>query len=76
MDFNKDKDERELLGKLVKLTPEQFLGLAKLLGVKLSWFNSETKTGGMKDAEQILEEIVAEFRKLKHKDRKVILKAV
>ena len=76
MDFNKDKDERELLGKLVKLTPEQFLGLAKLLGVKLSWFDSETKEGGMKDAEQILEEIVAEFRKLKHKDRKVILKAV
>ena len=76
MDFNKDKDERELLGKLVKLTPEQFLGLAKLLDVKLSWFNPETKEGGMKDAEQILEEIVAEFRKLKHKERKLILKAV
>ena len=76
MDFNKDKDERELLGKLVKLTPEQFLGLAKLLGIKISWFDPETKEGGMKDAEQILEEIVAEFRKLKHRDRKVILKAV
>ena len=76
MDFNKDKDERELLGKLVNLTPEQFLGLAKLLDIKISWFNSETKECGMKDAEQILEEIVAEFRKLKHKERKLILKAV
>ena len=74
--FNKDKDVEELLHGITKLTPEEFIALAKLLDVKMSLVNKETGEYTLRDAEEIIEDIVKEFRKLKHKDRRTILKAV
>jgi hypothetical protein len=76
MIFNKDKDELKLLANIIHLQPEEFLGLAHLLGVKLSVVNKETGEFAKRDAEEILEDVVTEFRKLKHKERKMILKVV
>ena len=76
MIFNKDKDEQELLRGIVKLTPEEFIALAKLLEVKMSLVDKETGEYTLRDAEEIIEDIVKEFRSLKHKQRKIILKAV
>lgn len=74
--FNKDKDEMKLLAGLVHLEPEQFIALARILGVKMSVVDKETGEFTRRDAEEILEDIVREFRKLKHKERKLILKVV
>ena len=74
--FNKDKDEHELLVGVTKLSPENFIALAKLLDVKMSVVDKETGAYALREAEEILNDIVAAFRKLKHKDRKTILKAV
>lgn len=74
--FNKDKDEQELLRGIVKISPEDFIALAKVLDVKMSVVDKETGEYALRDAEEILEDIVAVFRKCKHKDRKIILKAV
>lgn len=74
--FNKDKDEHELLVGVTKLSPENFIALAKLLDVKMSVVDKETGAYALREAEEILNDIVAAFRKCKHKDRKIILKAV
>lgn len=76
MIFNKDKDEHELLVGVTKIKPEDFIALAKLLNVKMSLVDKETGEYTLRDAEEVLEDIVAAFRKLKHKERKMILKAV
>jgi hypothetical protein len=76
MIFNKDKDEQELLVGLPKISPEDFIALAKLLDVKMSLVDKETGEYTLRDAEEVLVDIVAAFRKLKHKERKIILKAV
>ena len=76
MVFNKDKDQQEFLTKVTKLSPEEFLGLAKLLEVKLTYANVETNEMGVRDAEEVLQDCVAAFRKLKHSHRKMILKAM
>lgn len=74
--FNKDKDEQELLVGVTKLSPENFIALAKLLDVKMSVVDKETGAYALRDAEEVLADIVAEFRRCKHKERKIILKAV
>ena len=74
--FNKEKDIEELLRGIVKLSPEDFIALAKILDVKMSYIEPDTKKPILRDAEEIINDIVAEFRKLKHKERKIVLKAV
>jgi hypothetical protein len=74
--FNKEKDIEELLRGITKLTPEDFIALAKVLDVKMSWVDKETGEYAVRDAEEIIEDVVVAFRKLKHRERKIILKAV
>lgn len=76
MIFNKDKDEHELLVGVTKINPEEFIALAKILDVKMSTVDQETGAYALRDAEEVLNDIVFAFRKLKHKERKMILKAV
>ena len=74
--FNKEKDIEDLLRGITKLTPEDFIALAKVLDVKMSNVDKETGEYTLRDAEEIVNDIVNGFRKLKHKQRKMILKAV
>jgi hypothetical protein len=76
MIFNKDKDELVLLERITKLTPEEFIALAKILDVKMSEVDKETGEYTLRDAEEILNDIVNKFRHLKHKERQMILKAM
>jgi hypothetical protein len=76
MIFNKDKDELVLLSRITKLTPEEFIALAKILDVKMSEVDKETGEYTLRDAEEILNDIVNKFRHLKHKERQMILKAM
>ena len=74
--FNKEKDIEELLRGITKLIPEDFIALTKVLDVKMSLVDKETGEYTLRDAEEIIEDIVVAFRKLKHKERKIVLKAV
>ena len=74
--YNRDKDAATLLARAVKLTPEEFVALAKVLGVKMSIVDKNTGEFTRRDAEEILEDIIVSFRKLEHKERKMILKVV
>ena len=74
--FNKEKDIEELLRGITKLSPEDFIALAKVLDVKMSNVDKETGEYTLRDAEEIINDMVISFRKYKHKERKVILKAV
>lgn len=74
--FNKDKDQDLFLRGITKLTPEQFVALAKVLDVKMSVVDKETGEYALRDAEVIIEDMVNAFRALKHKERKVVLKVV
>ena len=74
--FNKNKDEQELLTGIVKLDAEEFVALAKIMDVKMSEVNKETGEYRLRDAEEIITDVISKFRTLKHKQRKIILKAV
>lgn len=74
--FNKEKDIEELLRGITKLSPEDFIALAKVLDVKMSNVDKETGEYTLRDAEEIINDMVVSFRKYKHKERKVILKVV
>lgn len=74
--FNKDKDEEIFLHRLVHLTPEEFIALAKYLGVKMSDVNTETGNYQIRDAEEITIDLVNAFRHCNHKERKTILKVM
>lgn len=76
MVFNKDKDEQIFLRGVTKLTPEDFIALSKVLDVKMSVVDKDTGEYALRDAEDVLNDMVYEFRKLKHKERKIVLKAV
>jgi hypothetical protein len=76
MIFNKDKDEQGFLIYITKIAPEEFIALAKLLDVKLSVVNKETGEYAFRDAEDIINECVNVFRRMPHKARKAILKAM
>ena len=74
--FNKEKDIEELLRGITKLTPEDFIALAKVLDVKMSLVDKETGEYTLRDAEEVIQDMVVSFRAYKHKERKMILKAV
>ena len=74
--FNKQKDCDEFVRGIVKLSPEEFLALAKLLDVKLSVLDKETGKYATRDAEEIINDCIAIFRKLPHRARKELLKVV
>jgi hypothetical protein len=76
MIFNKDKDEKEFLTRITKITPEEFIALADILAVKLSTVDKETGEYKLRDAEETLIECVNVFRRMPHKARKAILKAM
>lgn len=76
MIFNKDKDEEIFLRRLVHLTPEEFIALAKYLKVKMSDVNAETGEYQIRDAEEITVDLVNAFRHCSHKERKLILKVM
>jgi hypothetical protein len=76
MIFNKDKDEEIFLHRLVHLTPEEFIALAKYLGVKMSNVDVETGDYKIRDAEEITVDLVKAFRHCNHKERKSILKVM
>jgi hypothetical protein len=74
--FNKEKDIEELLRGITKLSPEDFIALAKVLDIKMSVVDKETGEYTLRDAEEIINDMIIAFRKYKHKERKIILKAV
>jgi hypothetical protein len=74
--FNKEKDIEELLRGITKLSPEDFIALAKVLDVKMSTVDKETGEYAVRDAEEIINDMIATFRQYKHKARKLVLKAV
>ena len=74
--FNKEKDIEELLRGITKLSPEDFIALAKVMDVKMSIVNKETGEYAVRGAEEVINDMVASFRKYHHKERKIILKAV
>lgn len=74
--FNKEKDIEELLHGITKLSPENFIALAKILNVKMSTVNKETGEYAVRDAEEIINDMIAAFRQYKHKERKLVLKVV
>ena len=74
--FNKEKDIEELLRGITKLSPEDFIALAKVLDVKMSIVDKETGEYTLRDAEEMINDMIISFRKYKHKERKIILKAV
>ena len=74
--YNKDIDTNELMHGITKLSPEDFIALAKVLDVKMSLVDKETGEYTLRDAEEIIDDVIVAFRKLKHKERKMILKAV
>ena len=76
MIFNKDIDEKEFLTRITKITPEEFIALADVLAVKLSTVDKETGEYKLRDAEETLIECVNVFRRMPHKARKAILKAM
>jgi hypothetical protein len=74
--FNKEKDERTFLQRVTKLTPEDFIALAKVLDVKMSDVDKETGEYALRDAEIILNDMLVSFKHYKHKERQIILKAM
>ena len=66
----------EFLHGFTKLTPENFIALAKVMDVKMSVVDKETGEYAVRDAEEIINDMIIAFRKYKHKERKIILKAV
>lgn len=74
--FNKEKDIEELLRGITKLTPEDFIALAKVLDIKMSTIDKDTGEYAVRDAEEIINDMIISFRKYHHKERKIILKAV
>ena len=76
MIFNKDRDEQEFLVRMTKIAPEEFIALAQLLDVKMSVVDKETGEYALRDAEDILNECISVFRRMPHKARKAILKAM
>ena len=76
IEFNKQKDANEFIAKMTKLAPELIITLAKVLDVKMSEINPETKEITLRDATEIVEDCLNKFLSLKHKQRKMVLKAM
>lgn len=76
IEFNKQKDADEFIMKMTKLSPELIITLAKVLDVKMSEIDPETKEITLRDATEIVEDCLKKFLSLKHKYRKMVLKAM
>ena len=76
IEFNKQKDADEFIAKMTKLAPELIITLAKVLDVKMSEIDPETKEITLRDANEIVENCLKNFLSLKHKQRKIVLKAM
>lgn len=76
IEFNKQKDANEFIAKMTKLAPELIVTLAKVLDVKMSEIDPETKEITLRDANEIVEDCLTKFLSLKHKQRKMVLKAM
>jgi hypothetical protein len=76
IEFNKQKDANEFIAKMTKLAPELIITLAKVLDVKMSEIDPETKEITLRDATEIVEDCLNKFLSLKHKQRKMVLKAM
>jgi hypothetical protein len=72
----KHKDREELLKLITELTPEEFVGLARLLKVRLSVVDKDTGEYLVRDAEDILNDCLAAFNRMKHKERKAYIAAI
>ena len=72
----KHKDREELLKLITGLTPEEFIGLTRLLNVKLSTVEKETGAYSVREAEDILNDCLAAFNRMKHKERKAYIAAI
>ena len=72
----KHKDREELLRLITELTPEEFVGLAKLLKVRISIVEKDTGEYLVRDAEDILNDCLAAFNRMKHKERKAYIAAI
>lgn len=77
MIFNKKVQIDEFITKLVKITPEEFIALTEILGVRKTVKDESSNTGyAVRDAEDMIVDCVANFKKLPHKARTAILKAM
>ena len=74
--FNKQKDCDEFVRGITKLSPEEFLALAKLFEVKLSVVDKESGEYTLRDAEEIINDCITIFKKMPHRARKELLKVV
>lgn len=68
------KNQKQFMEMVVRLAPEDFLGLAKLLGVKLTYANLDTDEARVRDAEEILADVAVTYYKSPRRLRKQILK--
>ena len=74
--YNKDRDAGIFLQRITQLSPEEFVALAKILDVKMSVVDKDSGEYTLRDAEEILNDMIATFRKYKHAERQVVLKAM
>ena len=74
--FNKDKGEKIFLDRILKIAPEEFVALAKVLDVKMSTVDPESGEYAVRDAMEMIEDMVVQFRHCSHKERQIILKAM
>lgn len=72
----KHKDREELLKLITDLTPEEFVALARLLKVRISVVEKDTGEYLVRDAEDILNDCLAAFNRMKHKERKAYIAAI
>ena len=72
----KDKDLIEFYQTITKLKSEDFVALAQSLFVKLSVVNAETGKYAVREAGDILSDCAAAIRRMKHKERRIYIKAM
>ena len=70
--YHRDRDAGIFLQRITKLSPEDFIALAKVLDVKMSTVNTETGEYALRDADDVLNDMIAVFRKLKHNSITII----
>lgn len=71
-----NKDVSTFIQKVVILKPEHFLALAKILDVKLSNFDKETKKTSLRDAEEIFRDMIVAFGKSNRSSRRTIIREI
>jgi hypothetical protein len=74
--YHKDRDAGIFLQRITKLSPEDFIALAKVLDVKMSIVDKDSGEYTLRDAEEILNDMIIAFRKYKHAERQIVLKAM